>query len=73
MDFRHLNIKGKILQPNSIKTSVAELTCFPDHRLSGTEAAKGTTQKTWDIFLTGVRTARSIYIYQQMLLGLFYK
>jgi hypothetical protein len=33
-DFRHLNIKGKLLRPTSINAATAEVTCFPDYRLS---------------------------------------
>jgi hypothetical protein len=40
MDFRHLNIKGKILRPTSIKAPIGEVTLFPDHRLSESESRR---------------------------------
>jgi hypothetical protein len=36
-DYRHLEIKAKILHPTSIKASIAEVTCHPDYRLSESE------------------------------------
>jgi hypothetical protein len=38
IDFRHLNIKGKILRPTSIKAPIADVTCFPDYRLSESDS-----------------------------------
>jgi hypothetical protein len=33
-DYRHLEIKGKLLRPTSINAATAEVTCFPNYRLS---------------------------------------
>ncbi|MDO9385013.1 MAG: hypothetical protein Q7T86_19375 [Hyphomicrobiaceae bacterium] len=42
MDYRHLHIRGKLLRPTaiSIKASIAEVTCFPDDRLSDLEGRR---------------------------------
>jgi hypothetical protein len=42
MDYRHLNIKGKLLRPTSIarKAPTADVTCSPDHRLSESESRR---------------------------------
>jgi hypothetical protein len=37
-DIRHLNIEGKLLRPTSINAAKAEVTVFPDCRLSESES-----------------------------------
>lgn len=40
MDYRHLNAKGKLLRPLNLHPDFAEVTLFPDHRLSDVEVRR---------------------------------
>lgn len=40
MDYRHLNAKGKLLRPSSLHPDFAEITIYPDERLSDFEGRR---------------------------------